>query len=172
MENEEIFEGSDTDLPSSNILEKGRYQVEVIDISSFTSKNDNKCNKAILRTDDKFILTDYLLAEGKMKWKWSQFLYAIGIRRKGSFTITKDKIVGLKCLVDVGVRERVNDDGTTVKENRIYSYSPVEQETAPITGVPSEAGTGETEPAEIESEEIGTEEEVPGKEQTESIEDL
>lgn len=136
---EEMFEvfGS-TDLPMSNVLEKGRYKFMIKDISNFVSQAGNRCIKVTLDIDGKKIF-DNLMPEGKMAWKWNQLLFSIGIRQKGThFTIPKSKIVGKEGLVDIGVKDRALDDGSIIKENKVNSYSPIEQEVAPIKGVEPE----------------------------------
>jgi len=158
-ENEEMFAAEDTDMPVSNLLEKGRYEVETIDIKQSISRAGNNTNKITLKTNDGFFLTDYFVFEGKMAWKWKQFLFAIGIRNKGQFQIPKSRLIGVKCLADIIIKERSMNDGTLIKENRITAYSPIIEETAPITGVEPEI-----EPAK----------ETPKKEKeaTEEIDDL
>lgn len=135
------FDGEDTEKMASNLLEKGRYEVETIDINQSVSQNGNKYYKAVLQTKEGVRITDFLLCEGAMKWKWSQYLYAVGIRQKGQFQVAKSRLVGAKCLADVGVKTRTLDDGSIIKENKVNSYSPIEQATAPIKGVEPEEPT-------------------------------
>ena len=143
IEEESFDVNGSTDAPVSNVLEKGRYSFKVKDITSFISKAGNNCIKVILSFDGKLI-NDTLMQEGQMSYKWRQFLYAIGIRKKATnFSVPKSKIVGAQGLADVGVKDRVLDDGSTVKENRISSYSPISQEVAPIKGVEPEEETAE-----------------------------
>ena len=139
MENDEVFEvNGSTDAAVSNVLEKGRYKFVVLDASNFISQNQNKCVKITLSVG-KGKVYDNLLIEGQMSWKWRQFLFAIGIRdKRQAFSVPRSKIVGAEGLVDIGIKDRMLDDGTTVKENKVSSYSPIEQEAAPMTGVPSE----------------------------------
>lgn len=122
----------------SNIIEKGRYAFVVKDISNFISKAENVCMKLTIDIDGKFF-NDILMPEGKMEFKWRQFLYAIGIRDKRvKFDVPKSSIVGKTALVDIGIKDRVLDDGSIIKENKINFYSPIEQEIAPINGVEPE----------------------------------
>jgi len=153
MDNEETFEvhGS-TDLPVSNLLEKRRYEFEVTEVSNFTSAKGNRCAKLSLAIEGKKI-TDILLLEGKMEWKWRQFLFAIGIRdRRTDFSVGRSAIVGKKGLVDVGVRDRVMEDGVIVKDNTIRSYSPIQSPSAPVAGVEPEDSPPKETPKETPKE--------------------
>ena len=140
--NEECFEvNGSTDSMASNLLEKGRYKFVVKDATNFTSSNNNKCVKLVITVEGRTIF-DNLLLEGQMSWKWRQFLFAIGIRdKRTAFTVPKNKIVGGEGLVDIGVKDRTLGDGSIIKENKINSYSPIEEETAPIKGVEPEEET-------------------------------
>lgn len=139
VENDESFEvNGSTEQMVSNILEQGRYPFEVKEATNYTSKSGNKCIKVEIDVNGKK-MTDYLSIEGKMEWKWRQFLFAIGIRdKRTSFSVPKSKIIGVTGLVDIGTKDRTMEDGTIIRENITRSYSPIEEATAPITGVPPE----------------------------------
>ena len=132
----ETFEvNGSTDAPVSNLLEKGRYKFKVKSIVNHTARTGNKCAKVEMIVNDKK-LTDFLILNGQMSWKWRQFLHAIDIRNKATkFEVSKDNIEGREGLVDIGIKTRTYDDNSTAQENTTISYSPIEEEEAPIKGV-------------------------------------
>lgn len=136
-----------TDQPVSDLLEKGRYPFEVSEIESHLSTAGNKCAVVRLRVAGRNI-KDYLILEGKMEFRWRQFLFAIGIRDKATyFKVPKAKIVGGKGLVDIGIKT----DRNGFEVNVVRSYSPVAEEVAPLKDVPPEEAPPET-PAEDDDE--------------------
>jgi hypothetical protein len=142
---------------TKNLLEKGRYKGKCVEAVPHVGKDSgNRCIKATTLVGDKRI-TDYLVlcdAEGKkhkMTYKAHNFLFACGIRNsKRSFTLKGSQVIGKEYLVDVSDKK----DGS---DNQINSYSPIEEETAPMEGVPPENITPETKPqkgVEVVGEEV------------------
>lgn len=123
-----------TDRP--NILSIGRYEFLVEDIVPHISQNQNTCAKITIRVGG-LSKTFFLVTVPKGKATdrdWRQFLYAIGIRRaEKSFKVRKEEIIGKKGLVDVGLKERKNKDGTVNTENSFKNFLPLDAgEEAPI----------------------------------------
>lgn len=131
---EEMFEvNGATDLPVSNLLEKGRYRFVVKEVGSHISKAGNNCVDLKLDIDGKWLFTT-LITTGKMEWKWRQFLFAVGIRdRREKFSVTKTSLLGKQGLVDVIVEDKAG-----YSKNEARSFSPIEKEEAPIKGVEPE----------------------------------
>jgi hypothetical protein len=128
-----------TDQANSNLLPAGRYQFTVVEINDFLSKKGNFCVKVKLDIET-YHLTDIICIAEKIDWRWRQFLYAIGIRRPDKhFKISQEEIVGKTGMVDVVQKDRELDDGTSILENRIRMYSPIEEQVAPVAGVEPEA---------------------------------
>lgn len=152
-----------TDQPVSNVLEKGRYKFKVKDVNRHTSGAGNLCMKIELAINS-HTLTDFLITEGSMEWKYRQFLFAIGIRdKRTSFSFKKSRVIGAEGLCDVIVKDKSLDDGSTIKQNNIQSYSPIEEETAPMKDVPEE-GEVVTETSEVVTESPKTVTESPNTE--------
>jgi len=142
---EEMFEcNMPTDKPISNVLEKGRYKFTVTEIVNGVSKSSgNKMNTVTLNVQGKK-LTEYFPLGGNMDWKWGQFLRAIGIREKqASFLVSKKTILEGTGLVDIYIKNKSMEDGTLMPENKISSFSPIEQEIAPANGVEPESAVAE-----------------------------
>ena len=134
MENE-VFDGKNTDKPSTNVLEKGRYEGEVMDIEKFVADSGNNCIRVYFQIEGRK-KSDCFPRIASMEWKWSQFLYSIKIRQTGDFQVTRERIVGQKCLIDVIKKPTKTDP--EIYENNIRGYSPIEEQTAPIADVPPE----------------------------------
>jgi len=153
VENEELEGGQETgtdieineweNRPQSNSLPKGRYPFETITGEYHYAPSGNKCLHLIQKIEgitmhDYPIIADKDGKKHKMSFKFFNYLFAIGIRNTNKkFTINTNTFKGAKGLCDVGIKE--NGD------NQIDNYSPIKEETAPMTDVPPE-NIPETEP--------------------------
>lgn len=150
----------------SNIIEKGRYKFKVLDIEEKQSSNGNPMVDITFDIEGRKWKKNLML-NGQMKFLYHNFLHAIGIRNKGqSIDIPESRILEGVGMIDIGVRDRIMDDGSTMKENKIVNFSAIEEEKAPIAGVPSE---NETASAPVKDEKVKKTkvEETPETEPTE-----
>lgn len=176
MADEEMF---DYDEPiegaKSNVIDKGRYKFTVLDISQYVSSNGNKCAKIkfeLVVEGHKIPMERSIVREGRMKFQWHNFLFAIGIRSKGAgIEIAKSTIVGATGLVDIGVKDRKMDDGKTMEVNKIINFSPIDKAVAPVDGVPPEDAPAQGEPPAPKKEPAKTKEEKK-KPEASNVEDL
>jgi len=142
--NEEIFNYDDSiEGIKSNVIEKGRYRFKTMDIYKKTSDNGNALAIVTLeiwdvdKTQRKGQIKRSLMTEKvqKMSFLWHNFLFSIGIRSKGVINIPKEKLIGSEGLIDLGLEKNRNEP--SLEQNRILNFSPIEQATAPIPGVPA-----------------------------------
>lgn len=155
---DEIFEIENwKNQPEQNVLEKGRYPAEVMSLEKHNSSAGNECNVVVFNVNDVYLKKYFTLKDINKKrhslaYFWNNFLYAIGIRdKRESFTISEKQILHKKCLVDIAKipdGEKKDSDGNPIYKNEIRSFSPIEQQTAPIKDVPPEI---EVEPEKEES---------------------
>lgn len=152
LEDEEIEIDDWKNQHENNVLEKGRYPFEVLEIVNINhiSKNGNVCFVVDILIDGWKRQRCYLVKHDGNGQKtrgshmYHNFLYSIGIRSENKkVKIKMSQIVGGKGLVDVFV----NKDNT---ENIINNFSSVKESTAPIDNVPSENES----PKEVVNEEI------------------
>jgi len=174
---EEIFGVSGwKNQANSSILERGRYPFKILDIRHHTSDAGNKCVIVDFRIEEieishYFILEDSTGKKHRMAFMWANFLYAIGIRdKRQDFDIPKSRILAGEGLADVIVKPKPLDDGTSIPENKIRDFAPIEQETAPLKDVPPESESipkleSEPEKKPEEPEEV----EIPKEEEEEDI---
>lgn len=127
-ENDWIFEGYDTDQVLQDVLEPGRYKFKVLDVKPVTSKSGRKCARVVLElstnagTVRRF---DTICLERRYDWRWRQFLFAIGIRRKGEFKLTREEIIGREGWADIVQKERSIAGGVKVVDS-IRAYYPTD----------------------------------------------
>lgn len=162
----------------SNVIEKGRYRFKVTDIYKKISDAGN--NLAIVSFEiwdlaktqlmgriKKSLMTD---KEQKMSFLWHNFLFSIGIRSKGAINIPKERIVKAEGLIDLGIEK--NNQDTSLDQNKILNFSPIEQPTAPISDVPAETTSEKPKKKEVEKKLEKVDEKAQEEEETESVEDL
>ncbi len=142
----EIPTHGSTDQPASNLIPKGRYELEVIALTSYTTKSKFKAAVIVsLLLDGKFKSSDLMVVEEGSDWRWKQFLYAIGVRRKLArgekvFNVTDEDVIGKKAFCDVIVDEEDPEN----PRNRISRYIPSDKKDVPASGVKPEPSVKET----------------------------
>lgn len=133
-----------TDTPDSELIPVGRYLFETIEAEKTTTPDGQFDQfKVTLEIDegreDKRTILDYLPKGGRNRWKLAKFLYAIKIRNPGQkWVLRASALVGTKGFVDVGHYKKELEDGRTILKHVVNGYSPIEEEEAPIQGVPPE----------------------------------
>lgn len=146
-------EGS-TDCPVSNVLEKGRYLIEVKEIEPFNSQAGNLGIKVKfiadgVRVGKWFVLKDISGNAHQMSYQWRQFLYASGFRdKRTTWAVNSNDLIGKKCMADIIKK----DDQNGQPKNEITFFSPIEEQVAPIAGVPPEQETPTEKPKEKPTE--------------------
>ena len=138
-----------TDQPATNVLEPGRYKFQVKQIvRQWQSKKGNPCIEVEFIVGERTIKDTFVTA-GKFDYRYRNFLFAIGIRKavkKGeSFTISESEINGKQAMMDVAKVNEIFDDGFEYPTNKVRMYSPIQNDTAAIKGIPvePESDTGE-----------------------------
>lgn len=134
--------------PVYNVLDSGRYPCEVIELGkSVSGKGNGQFVVELLVNGDKkltkyFVITDVDKKPHKMAFKWSNFLYCLGLRDpRQNVAFSVKNIVNKKCLCDVAKTEDGEDSqGNKFYKNEIRGFSPIEEkeQTAPVADVPSE----------------------------------
>ena len=135
-----VKEITDEDFEGKRIIsEKGNYSVQVI-----------------LEIEGRRV-KDYICISAGADWRWREFLYAIHIRQvlgKGQPTrkISDEEIIGKEGMVDIIDSSYKNKrTGEDVPCNKVRLYTALDNETAPIKGVPPENEVGDAlEPPEPE----------------------
>lgn len=137
--NERAFDWDDPVEKDSSefvILPAGDYDFEVIDFERARYEGGSKippCNKAILKirlTDGSQSTTvNYnLLLYSTLEWKISEFLVAIGQKKKGEKATPKwNNMVGCTGRCKVKIRNWKNDDGELKQSNEIEKFYEKEQ---------------------------------------------
>ena len=137
-----------TDLPNSNVLEKGRYKFTVTKMRKWKSaQQGNPCVEPTLEIDEHTVKDCFVLNNTIGQARWRQFLYAIGIRDKRKFfNVTDDMIIGKSGTADVVIKDRKYQDGSTSPENKVQMYSLIGEQVAPIADVPEETTQSKSTP--------------------------
>lgn len=150
-ENDWVFEGYDTDQVLQDVLEPGRYKFKVLDVKPVTSKSGRKCARVVLElstnagTVRRF---DTICLERKYDWRWRQFLFAIGIRKKGEFKLTREEIIGREGWADIVQKERSIAGGVKVVDT-IRAYYPTDG-VVKMANVPPETNNEVSQVTEVE----------------------
>lgn len=131
-------EGEGIDGIKSNIIEKGRYEFEVLDIENKTSNSGNDCVRITFKLNNGRIWTPLNMPTKIHPGKrlWNNFLFSIGLRGRGKkLEFTRSQIIGKKGLIDIGVKK---NDLSGNNENKITDFAPIGTNDAPIKDVPEE----------------------------------
>jgi len=137
-----------TDSPATALLNKGRYVGNPTEVTEFVSKQGNQCVKISLEVEG-YDIEDVIII--KLKWnmiRLRNFLYSIGMRRSSGYKIHIEEIN--QNLKKVKVDVVIGKDQEGGERNEVKHYSSIDEEEAPVTGVPPE--TTEAKPSETEKE--------------------
>lgn len=135
-----------TDSPATNLLDKGRYVVNPIEISEFVSSSNNQCIKITLDVEGTRI-DDVIVT--KLSWnmiRLRNFLYSIGMRQSSGFKVNVEEIS--KNMKPVKADIIIGKDQNGEARNEVKHYTSIDDEEAPIKGVPTEEESVEEKPKE------------------------
>jgi hypothetical protein len=133
-----------TNEKPKNVLTRGRYEGKCVKITPYKDKNTQDSFLVVETLADGLVLTDYVMTspsdESATKdktrrfklYKGHSFLFACGIRNNNrKFSFSSNLCIDKIYLIDVSEKS----DGSG---NWVNGYSPIEEETAPMTDVPAE----------------------------------
>lgn len=133
MVKDEVYEVQGNTESCNDNLPDGKFKFKVTQTKGETNNYGSPCTRVWLEFEDG-VKTDQLCREPKHDWRWKQFLYAIGIRRKPKegevfYQVQASDLVGKE-----GIAERKTEGGYC----NMKRYYAIDDKPAQIAGVSAE----------------------------------